>query len=126
MKKSTIYFSVSAISFAVAAALLWVQRSDCAQSGVAGVDIQPTRCALTKHAQALALADKTGNRQAVGPLLDTLNPLMQQIDATATTQAAMRACHLASAHLASGVLAIYEGGRWHSKDRFEAALASCS
>jgi hypothetical protein len=102
-----------------------LKNSDCASDGIAGIDIRATRCALTKAGHAAVAADKTGDAAAAIAMFDTLTPLMQKINNSSRNNDAMRACQLASAHLADGVLSIYSGQHWQSKSRFDAALASC-
>lgn len=125
MKKPVVFGILSIFFFALALGIFLVKNSDCASGGIAGQDIKATRCVLVKISDILVEADKKGDVSAIESLLDTLTPLMQKIDASTKSNPAMRACHLASAHLADGTLAVYKGDRWRNGDRFKAALADC-
>lgn len=125
MKNTIKWFLLSGFFAAVAISLALLKTSGCASSGAPGTDIKATRCALKKLAAIVTASDQTGDVAAIVTMLDTLTPLMQKIDAESNTNSKMRACHLASAHIAEGALSIYSGERWRTKDRFESAISNC-
>lgn len=94
--------------------------------GTPGVSSQATAHVLRELAAELQRADAAGDAAMAVLLMPDTTRLLQTInDGAALAGEAMRMCQLAAKHLAGGVVAVSEGGRWGERGRFEAALKRC-
>jgi len=92
----------------------------------ASPEVRATRASLSQAAERLATADQKGDRATAAAMMDSVNVLLEATERNAGVNPAMRLCQLAAAHLADGVLSVYQGGTWAARSRYESAVTGCA
>lgn len=116
---------VAGLAIFLALTMGWSAMHPRQPDGVVGVDRAATAFAVDAFAKRLQAADDAGDIAGAVTLLDPLRRLLDRAATSPPKDDAVRLCFIAASHVTDGAIRVAQGGRWATRDRYEAAMARC-